>query len=361
MTGGGTGGHVVPLLALLEYAQGQSDLPPLQLYYLATGRGMEAELAAQVSFTRIHSGKLRRYFSWSNLLSPLAIVLGMVESWSALRRIQPQVVFSTGGYVSVPVVCAAKVLGIPVILHEQTTQFGLANRLMAPLATKVLVSWQSTLEQYPHLQAKWVGNPVRFISSTQTMAQAKHTLGLRVDLPLVFVGGGAQGSHVINQTVLEKLPQWLEQTQMVISTGPNADFTALQAAAHKLPASLQTRILVEEFVGQQLATVYAAADLFVGRSGAGTVSELIVLQKPSLLVPLLKSAGGEQQHNAQLLVVAGGAVVIPQHDLNPTHLLATVSTLLRDMSKLQRMSTQLKVLQKPDASAAIWAEIVVFA
>jgi len=306
--------------------------------------------AAGVKLIPIAGGKLRRYFSWRNVLSPFQIVLGFGQAFLHLRRVRPQVVFSTGGYVALPVVAAAAFLRIPIVVHEQTAVMGLANRFAARLARRVLLTYPETEGIPDRIETEVVGNPVRPSLFAADRTKALGDLGLTDSLPVVCVMGGAQGAHYLNEAVRLHLPDLLSQLQLIVITGPNADYEALQAATTTLAPELGHRLKLYPLVKTLLSAVYAASDLVVSRAGAGTVNELRALHKPALLVPLPASAGGEQTRNAQYLARMGGAIVLSQAGTPMVELVSRILNLARDRVRLTALRQALA--EQPGGNAA---------
>ncbi|MGN6671991.1 MAG: undecaprenyldiphospho-muramoylpentapeptide beta-N-acetylglucosaminyltransferase [Thermomicrobiales bacterium] len=344
IAGGGTGGHVGPALATLDVLRERVD--PLAILWIGTHSGVERRIAGErgIPFQAIQAGKLRRYFSVENMIDFGRVPVGAAQALVALRRFRPDVVFSTGGFVSVPTVAAARLLRIPSLIHEQTAQFGLANRINLRFATAVALPYEASRAYMPptHRRVTVTGNPVRADLLRGDAAEGARLLGLTPDLPTIYVTGGALGAQRINTALAALLPNLLTRYQVVHSCGTQgskpdlADFQALAAA---LPAAQRARYVVRDFFGAELPHIYALARLVVGRAGAGTVAELAALGKPAILIPLPGTGGDEQTKNARLLADAGGAVLLPEDTLTNDTLLATIDRLLAPSaaSELARM------------------------
>lgn len=365
IAGGGTGGHVTPALATLAVLR--ERLPPgaLDLLWIGTADSVESRVAREqgLPFRAIEAGKLRRYFSLQNVLDMARIPVGTLQAAAALRRFRPDVVFSTAGFVAVPTVVAAGALRRPVLIHEQTAQFGLANRLSLPFASTVALAYEASRAFMPATKRHVVvtGNPVRADLLRGDAAEGARLLGLDPARPTVYVTGGARGAHAINATVAALLPGLLERYQIIHSCGPpeaNHDFAELTARAGEWPAALHARYAPREFVGAELPHVYALAALVVGRAGAGTVAELAALGKPSVLIPLPGTGGDEQTKNARLLADAGGAILLPERDLTPEKLAATLDHLLGAPGELARMGAAARTLAPAPAAEALAGELL---
>lgn len=368
VTGGGTGGHVSPAVAVITRLRERSaaEDTPLDLLYVGSVTGVERRTmqGLGVPYVAIQTGKLRRYLSLETPVDLLVrLPAGGVQALRAVRRFRPNVIFSTGGYVCVPTVAAGALLRVPSLTHEQTALVGLANRIAGKFATRVAVSYPQSLRYFPPGKAFVTGNPLRPGLLSGDASRAADTLGFRRDVLMVYVTGGAQGSHAINMAVKEALPRLLEMCQVLHQCGEGpegsgADLRELQAAREALSPEQAARYRVQAYVGDEIADVYALASLVVGRAGAGTVNELANLGKPSVLVPLPSAAGGEQEANARALEREGGTVVLLQSDLTPDTLTTTVSNLIADPTRLAAMSEGARKLATPGAAGAIVDELV---
>jgi UDP-N-acetylglucosamine--N-acetylmuramyl-(pentapeptide) pyrophosphoryl-undecaprenol N-acetylglucosamine transferase len=362
VTGGGTSGHISPALALIQTLRELNS--ELEFLYIGSKTGLEKGLveAAGVPFISISTGKLRRYLSFENLIDQTRIPVGIFQSLGHVRRFKPDVVLATGGYVAVPPVLAAAFFKVPILIHEQTTQIGLANQINARFATKVALSWERALSSLPaEFRGKaWVaGNPVRASVFGGEGQKAVEFFGLSQGiLPVIYVTGGSLGARVINRAVEAALPQLLEQACIIHQCGQQPandeqDFDRLTAAAAKLPEALKQRYALTRFVRDELKHVFALADLVVSRAGASTVTELCALGKPALYVPLVPTGGDEQTKNAQMCVNQGAARILLQGETNGENLLKAVEELLSDSARLEEMGKAAKTLAKPDAARDI--------
>lgn len=362
VAGGGTGGHVLPAVAVVEELRARGVLR--EALWIGSHGGVEAEAAsdAGIPFRAIQTGKLRRYLSIHTLTDAARIPVGLVQARRAVARFRPDIIFSTGGFVSVPTVAAARGMA-PVLTHEQTATLGLATRIDARFADVLAISWEASLPaaQAIHKRVVVKGNPVRASLMGGNPAAAHVRWRFSPDLPLVYVTGGARGASAINQRLGTLLPGLLERCQILHQTGPNSangDYAALLDAAGKWPAHLRTRYRPVEFVRDGLADLYAACDFVVGRAGAGTVSELAALGIPSILVPLPGAGGNEQTLNARLLADAGGSVVLQQVDATPERLGAELDALLADPARRGAMAAAARSVGKPDAAARLADELL---
>ena len=370
VTGGGTGGHVSPALATIgairEIAEasigGSAPWTP-EFRYLGSYGGIEqgqAE-AAGVPFVGVQSGKLRRAASVRGLLTlknftdALRVPVGIVQAVAEVRKFRPDVVLATGGYVSVPTVIAAGLLRRPVLIHEQTVQIGLANKIAARFASRIALTFEgAAAELAPSQRRKSFvsGNPVRPVIFGGDRARAVSRFGFSAaddGLPTVYVTGGALGAQSINRAVEAALLELLTVCRVVHQCG-RQDGERMAGVYAALPPALQTRCAVVPFVGDEIGDIFALADLLVGRSGAGTVTEAAAVGLPALFIPLVPTGGDEQTRNARRSVDAGAAVILPGRDLNGPRLLSEIRALLADPVRLSAMGQSARTLATPNAA-----------
>jgi UDP-N-acetylglucosamine--N-acetylmuramyl-(pentapeptide) pyrophosphoryl-undecaprenol N-acetylglucosamine transferase len=339
ITGGGTGGHVSPAVAVLEELRSRG---PLDALWVGSQQGYEAHAAREhgVPYRAVHVGKLRRYASLSTLADSVRVPVGVVEAWRILRQFRPDVVFSTGGFVGVPAVIAAHRLGVPSLTHEQTAHLGLATRINSRFCDVVALTYSSTAAALRARRPRVIvtGNPVRSQVLHGRDCAALERFGLSPERPLLYVTGGIQGAHAINTAVLGALGELLQATNVIHqcgADGANGDYTRLVAASEALPDPLRCRYRVVEVVGTEIGDIYAAASLVVGRAGAGTVAELSAVGLPSILIPLPGAV--EQRLNAAHLVAAGAARLVSQDALTSATLALNVAELIGNRDKLTAM------------------------
>jgi UDP-N-acetylglucosamine--N-acetylmuramyl-(pentapeptide) pyrophosphoryl-undecaprenol N-acetylglucosamine transferase len=278
---------------------------------------------------------------------------GLLRARQLVCRLRPRVVFATGGFVALPVALAAATARVPVVIHEQTAVPGLANRVGARVARRIAVTYEGSARWFPAERVVLTGNPLREELRSGTRAGAIARFTLDSTLPLVYVTGGAQGAHRINRVVGASLPGLLQHVQVIHQSGDNAatgDRAWLEAQRAALPAALARRYHVVPYLAEELADVYAAASLVIGRSGAGTLNECCHLGVPALYIPLPGTRGDEQTENARLVERAGGAVMLPQSALTEAVLVERVRVLLADPTALKTMGERARELAVPDAA-----------
>ncbi|MEA5367187.1 UDP-N-acetylglucosamine--N-acetylmuramyl-(pentapeptide) pyrophosphoryl-undecaprenol N-acetylglucosamine transferase [Amycolatopsis sp., V23-08] len=362
VTGGGTGGHTYPALTAIRTLEHRfmTDQRP-EVRWVGTAAGLEARTAERegISFAAVAAGKIRRaknpvkMLSWTNLKDLGKVPLGVVQAVRAVRAFRPDVVLATGGYVSVPVSLAAWACRRPLVVHEQTVRLGLANRLLARVASVMAVSSASTVPLLPERARKRAvvtGNPVRpevLAGHAEKALDALALTGFDRARPTVYVTGGAQGATQINRLVGDVLPWLLEQANVIHQCGPGT-VTQMQAAAERLPVDAAGRYVPIGFVGPELPDVFALADVVISRSGAGTIAELTALGLPSVLIPLASSAGGEQAHNARHLAESGAASALLS-DVTAAALQNALEPLLADPARRQEMADSAREQGRPDA------------
>ena len=355
IAGGGTGGHTSPGLAVAALLRSRN----VPCAWIGSRSGVEATLVPQhgIPYHVIPTGKLRRYWAWQNIWDlAIRVPTGLGRAWRLLGRLRPHAVFATGGFVALPVVLAAALARVPVVIHEQTAIPGLANRIAARFARRIAVTFPGTPSPFPAPKVVRTGNPLRPELRSGSRAAAMSRFALDPAVPLLYVTGGAQGAHAINRAVGAILTPLLEQAQVIHQCGANpvtGDRWWLEGQRDHLPSALARRYTVVPYVGAELADIYAAASLLLGRAGAGTVNECCQLGVPALFVPLPGASGDEQTANARTVERAGGCAVLPQSTLTPVRLLTEVRALLTDGARLKEMSERARTLAVPDAAERI--------
>jgi UDP-N-acetylglucosamine--N-acetylmuramyl-(pentapeptide) pyrophosphoryl-undecaprenol N-acetylglucosamine transferase len=355
ITGGGTGGHTSAGLAVAETLRSRG----VELAWIGSRDGVEARRvpARGIDYHAVPAGKLRRYWDRRNVTDLLGrIPAGLFRSWRLLRGLRPDLLFATGGFVALPPVLAAWLLRIPVIVHEQVAVSGLANRIAARFARRVAITFPSSASEFPRWKSVLTGNPLRPELAGSSREAAVDRLGLEPTLPVVYVTGGAQGSHRINRALGEILEPLLTLTQLIHQCGDQpftGDRAWLLERASRLDPTRRARYRLLPYVEQELREVYGAAWLVVGRAGAGTVNECCHLGLPALLIPLAGASGDEQTANARAMAAVDGALVLPEISLTPEGLLATIRSLLADPQRLKAMGDRARTLAVPDAAERI--------
>lgn len=353
LAGGGTGGHTSAGLAIAAALRARLGAG-VALTWIGSHAGLEATRvpAAGIPYHAIATGKLRWRVALRNATDlAVRVPVGLAQAWRLLGRLRPDVVVATGGFVAVPTALAAALRRRPLLVHEQVAAPGLANRLIARVADRVAVTFAVSVGAFPAAKVVVTGSPIRPELLLGDRARGLAGFGLDPGAPLVYVTGGAQGSHRINRAVGGALPALLEAGPVVHQCGDNAlgDAEWLRRQAEALAPALRARYRVVPFVTDALPDLYAAASLAVSRAGAGTVTELCALGLPSVLIPLPGARGDEQTRNARILADAGAAVLLAESALSSGSLVETVRALLGSGDRLARMATRARSLATPDA------------
>jgi UDP-N-acetylglucosamine--N-acetylmuramyl-(pentapeptide) pyrophosphoryl-undecaprenol N-acetylglucosamine transferase len=333
ITGGGSGGHTSAAVGIVQ-ALVEAGADRRDILWIGSSKGIEAIVAQRESipFKTISVGKLRRYWSIENVVDIPRIIKGTFQSLAILRKNRPSIVVGTGGFVSVPVVVAARMLRIPIVVHEQTIIPGLANRIASRLASVVLLAFRESAIYFRGRKVKVVGTPLRSELRRRhpDRAEALERLGLDHSLPLLYVTGGAQGANAINKTVADALPELLAKWQIIHQCGDKAmehGEAYLNEVARGLDKEKRRRYVVKPYIGAEIADVFTAADALVSRSGAATINEITRIGLPAILVPYPLSVANEQERLARMLEVADAAIVIEQTNLNKESLLKALERL----------------------------------
>lgn len=333
-TGGGSAGHVTPNLALIEKFRQEK----WEICYIGSQTGIEKELIAKLNipYYAIATGKLRRYFSWQNFLDPFKVIYGTLQAFLLCYKLKPDVVFSKGGFVSLPVMVAAWFLRIPIITHESDLTVGLANKLCFPLASKICVTFPETVNEINDKSKGIVtGAPIRKNFFSGNADFGKKICGFTADKKIILVVGGSLGADQINKIVRALLPNILEKFQIVHVTGKNKIDPTLQYTGYQQ----------FEYLDEGFPHVLAAADLVISRSGANSIYELIVLRKPNILLPLAKTASrGDQITNAKYCLNKNFSEIVLGEDLTPHSLLEKIMLVEKQSDSMIKAMKQFEVI-----------------
>ena len=317
LTGGGTAGHVTPNIALLPALQAAG----YEIAYVGSYEGIEKKLIADfnIPYTGISTGKFRRYLDPKNFSDPFRVMKGFVEARNYLKNYQPDVVFSKGGFVSVPVVRAAASLHIPCIIHESDMTPGLANKLCIPVAEKVCCNFPETMKNIPADKAVLTGSPIRAELAEGSKLAGLNMCGFTANKPVIMVIGGSLGAANVNKAVRDALPKLLEDFQVVHLCGKDKiDNLLLNTPGYKQ----------FEYIKAELKDIFAMADVVISRAGANAICELLALRKPNLLIPLSANASrGDQILNAESFERQGFSMVLSEEELAPSILLPAIQKL----------------------------------
>ncbi len=323
LTGGGTGGHVTPNLAMVPRLRELG----FEISYIGSYDGIEKKLVTEAGlpYYGISSGKLRRYFSMKNFTDPFRVLKGMREAKKLMKKLDPDVVFSKGGFVSVPVVFAAKKRKIPVVIHESDMTPGLANKLALPKATRVCCNFPETRDTFPEGKATVTGTPIRPELFTGDADKGAAFCGFNREKPVILVMGGSTGAASVNKAIHEALPILTKDYQIVHLAGkgktdPSKDGT---------PGYAQY-----EYISEELPDIFALADLVISRAGANAICEFLALKKPNILIPLSKRASrGDQILNAASFEKSGYSKVLQDEEVTTESLTAAIHEVMENRDK----------------------------
>lgn len=317
LTGGGTAGHVTPNLALIPKLKERD----WEILYIGSYTGIEKELIenAGIEYRGISSGKLRRYFDWKNFTDPFKVIKGYFQSRKIIKEFKPDIVFSKGGFVAVPVTMAAAHKKVPVVAHESDMTPGLANKLSAPYASRICCNFPETLKYLPKEKAVLTGTPIREEILTGNREKGLKICGFNGEKPVLLIIGGSLGSVKVNSAVRSVLDKLNEQFDIIHICGKgNVDESLLNRAGY----------VQFEYVDKELRDLFAASDLLISRAGANAICEILALKKPNLLIPLSQAASrGDQILNAESFEKQGYSMVLKEEDLNDESLLKAVKKL----------------------------------
>ncbi|HEX9039037.1 MAG TPA: undecaprenyldiphospho-muramoylpentapeptide beta-N-acetylglucosaminyltransferase [Ktedonobacterales bacterium] len=368
ISGGGTGGHIYPALAV---AKALRDQYGAELLFIGDENGLETSIvpAAGVPFAAISAGKLRRYLSRRTLSDLARVPRGMLQALGHVRRFRPHAAFTSGGYVSVPAGLAARMTGAPLLMHQQDVPPNLANRLLTPFATRISVSFAASLPYFPEDRATLMGNPVRdevVAAATLFGPQLRPRFGLDPTLPVILVTGGSQGARRLNQVIAAALPLLLPHTQVLHVSG-ELTFEETRAQAGQALASIpdaeaRARYALYPYLKTEMPEAIAASDIVLCRSGAATLTELAVIGRPSLLIPLPPGfTGSPQAANAAMFQRAGAAEVIADRDLTAERAVSAILALLADGGRRVAMASAAHTFVLPNAARNLAAAVAALA
>lgn len=317
LTGGGTAGHVTPNIALIPMLQEKG----YKISYIGSYEGIEKKLIEElgIPYYGISSGKLRRYFDLKNFSDPFRVLKGFGQAKKLLKDLKPDVVFSKGGFVTVPVVIAAKKCKVPAIIHESDMTPGLANKLCLPSAAKVCCNFPETVKNLPAEKAVLTGTPIRKELMSGSKEAARKFCGFTDDKPVLLIIGGSLGAASVNENVRKILPKLLQNFQVIHLCGKG-----------KLDESLRgiSGYVQFEYIKEELPDLFALADIVISRAGANAICELKALHKPALLIPLSANASrGDQILNARSFEKQGYSMVLEEEEITEEILLKAIKEL----------------------------------
>ncbi|WP_239617364.1 undecaprenyldiphospho-muramoylpentapeptide beta-N-acetylglucosaminyltransferase [Cohnella mopanensis] len=359
LTGGGTGGHIYPALAIgREISEKQ---PGSSLLYIGTNRGLESRIVPEqgIAFEDVTITGFRRSLSWENVRTVVRFVQGVRRSKQLLRKFKPDVVVGTGGYVCGPVVYAASRLGIPTLIHEQNVLPGLTNKFLSRYVDGVAVSFSESVPLFNKCpDVEFAGNPCATRVLQADRSKGFSSLGLPQETPFVLIVGGSGGAKAINNAIMEMGPllHKLPDTHFVFVTGERF-YNDTAAAMKRMNSEGSNRVHVLPYI-HNMPEVLAAATLFIGRAGASFLAEVTSLGIPSILIPSPNVTNNHQEANARSLADAGAARLILERDLKGDLLFSQISSIMGDKVLRGKMAQASRGLGMPKAASAIYDQIV---
>lgn len=357
-TGGGTGGHFYPIIAVAEAVNKivkERKLLPPGLYYMADrAYDSRALFDNGITFVSMPAGKLRRYFSLLNVLDLFKTAIGIIKSLWKVFRIYPDVIFGKGGYASFPALVAGRIFKIPVVIHESDSVPGKVNLWAGKFAEDIAVSYPEASRYFPVGKTAYTGNPLRQEILKPDVAGAYEFLKLEKSIPTIFIMGGSQGSQIINESVLEVLPQLVERYQIIHQTG-KANFSDVSKTAEVILAKSAHKDRYKPFdylndLGMKMSA--GVATVVVSRAGS-TIFEIAAWGLPSIIIPIGEEVSHDQTKNAFNYVRSGAAIVIEEVNLTPHIMLSEIDKLVNDPDRLAKMREATKTFARTDAADVI--------
>jgi len=363
-TGGGTGGHLFPLISVareLNNLLGTTTGEVPEIIFLGPD-DFPIEILSQenIKVSTIIGAKLRRYFSFKNFLDMfIKLPIAFIQAFYKLFILMPDLVFSKGGYGSVPVVMVAWIFRIPVIIHESDAISGLANRIGSKFAKRVAISFEESAKYFNAKKTAFVGNPIRWGLLNGDKEEALRNLHLEAGLPILFIYGGSQGAQVINNIIIEDIKNLLSRYEVIHQCG-ELNYNEVQELLKKvLPEGApQNYHLYPFMLENQMKDAYVASDLIIGRAGSGTIFEIAALGKPSIIIPLNGSASEHQRQNAIDYARTGAAEIIEQDNLTASLLASETQRIISDKVVMLKMANAALDFSKPDAAKKIAEEML---
>lgn len=353
VTGGGTAGHVDPALAVIKEIQKQES--NVEILYIGSYFGIENKIVVQknILFKKTLTGKFRRYFSIKNFFDPFLVILGTFQALFYLISFRPKVIFSKGGFVSLPTCLAGAILRIPIILHESDAEMGLANRIIAPFTRKIAIAFPPEVfgEKY-RSKITQTGNP-QVLSKKTSKTSALAQFGLKKSFKTILVAGGSQGAQKINEALKPNLVALLRKYQIIHLTG-TANIKQFESFRRELPLLIRDRYQVFGYIeNEDLVTAFMATDLAVIRGGAGLLFKAVEIGTPALVVPL----SGHQEANAQYFNNQKAVITINNSDLDSKNLAENIEMILENDNVQKNLSQNITKLKNPN-SAKILAKLI---
>jgi UDP-N-acetylglucosamine--N-acetylmuramyl-(pentapeptide) pyrophosphoryl-undecaprenol N-acetylglucosamine transferase len=362
-TGGGTGGHFYPIIAVAQEIRKlvrEEKLIDPQLYFLAPNPYNKGILYDnQIAYRKIFSGKQRIYSSILNFVDKFKLAAGVIQAIWTVFWIYPDVIFSKGGWGSVPVVFAGRILGIPIVIHESDSAPGRANQWASKFADKIAVSYPDAANYFDKEKVAWTGNPVRDEIEKPAIEGGHEYLGFDRQTPTILILGGSSGAKFINDSIIDVLPDLTKKYQIIHQVGKK-NYEEMKETSDLVldNSNFKDRYKLFDYLNNLGMRMSAgAADLIISRAGS-TVFEIAAWGKPSILIPITESNNDHQRKNAYNYLRQGGCVVIEENNLTPEILMSEIDRLFANKEMMKEMSEKAKGFYKPDAGRLIAKEII---
>lgn len=364
LTGGGTGGHLFPLIAVakelknISVERGIYDLDIRFYGPKTTDESLYLVLADEnIKFESIMSGKLRRYFSLQNPVDFIKLIFGIFQAQWKLFKFMPDVIFSKGGYGSLPIVIVGWIFGIPIIIHESDSIPGLVNKLSSKFSKRIAIAFPSAIKYFNSSKVAISGNPTREDLRAGSIEEAKKIFNLKADKQLLLIIGGSQGARAINDLVMTIIGDLLLRYEVILICGEKNYKDLHNESLARLKPGQTEYFHLFPFLGLELKHAFAAANLIISRAGSGSIFEIASMGKPSILIPLPNSAQDHQAENAYEYSKFGATIVIEQQNLTPHLFLDNISRILNSEELINKMSQNALKFSTPQAARKIAEEI----
>ena len=360
LTGGGTGGHLTPLIAIADRLRNKIG-PDLKLLYIGSGAPMEKQIMSEKGIPAkfVLSGKMRRYFSFKNFIDFFKLPIGFLQSLWILLWFSPDVIFSKGGYVAVPIVIVAWIYRIPIMIHESDSIPGVANQFLSKFANRIAVAYPSAEQYFPKEKTALIGNPIRFEVTEGQAAILRKKLNFTEAKKTILVLGGSQGSQTINDAMVKILPQILPYYQIIHQTGQENFESVIKEAAYLGIKSGHEGYFATPFMNaNELRDAFALCNLVISRAGATFITEIAANGKPAIFIPIENSANDHQRMNAYELARIGAGLVLEESNLGEHMLVEKINYILNDENLMQIMAEKIKTFYHPNATEVIANSII---
>lgn len=354
LTGGGTGGHLTPLVAVAQSVKEKDN--QVDFLFMGPKGKLEKKIIGenQIKMKYVMSGKARRYFSFLNFLDVFKLLIGVVQALWHLLWYMPDAVFSKGGHASIPVVLAAWIYQIPILTHESDSVPGVANRIIGKLSQRIAVSYPRAKRYFLEDKVLLTGNPIRKELIQGNKRAVIEKFGLTESKPIIFVLGGSQGAQNINDAIVRLLPKLLRSAQIIHQTGENNYDKAIHGArAVGIKEGHEGYIPLPFLELEDLKNTFAAANIVISRASSTSISEIAANKKPAILIPLPNAANNHQSMNAYALAEVGGAVVLEESNLTEHLLLQNVDRILHEDGFADKLVENMGVFYHADAAEKI--------